>query len=340
MPSGIVRSLVAVAVVVALGAAVATAQNDMPVIGILSMPLSATEGCVCEQTSYGSVVEDPALGSCLVTYYKSWIEQAGARVAILPYDAPRATMDAFLEGVNGILFTGGALSLSNTTTYVQTAQYLLDYIIDQYNNDVYVPLHGTCLGSQLLATLVAGTDTVVSYPFDSYGISLPLDFTAAAKSSHLFGSAPSEIYDIFATQNVTSNLHHAGVTPDTYASNPKLAEFFTVLSTNTGIDGKEFVSTAEGTTYPVTLSQWHPERPQFEWEAGIDLNHSPDAVAAMAYMANFLVSEARKNALSFTNATTETNALIYHYPSKYVPGEGGAQTVYFIPPFSNATLDA
>ena len=57
-------------------------------------------------------------------------------------------------------------------------------------------------------------------------------------------------------------------------------------------------------------------------------------------MANFLVSEARKNALSFTNATTETNALIYHYPSKYVPGEGGAQTVYFIPPFSNATLDA
>ena len=57
MPSGIVRALVAVAVVVALGAAVATAQNDMPVIGILSMPLSATEGCVCEQTSYGSVVE-------------------------------------------------------------------------------------------------------------------------------------------------------------------------------------------------------------------------------------------------------------------------------------------
>jgi len=53
------------------------------------------------------------------------------------------------------------------------------------------------------------------------------------------------------------------------------------------------VSSMEGTDVPIYGVQWHPERPQFEW-SDEGFNHNPAAVAAMQYMANFFVSEARK----------------------------------------------
>jgi len=40
-------------------------------------------------------------------------------------------------------------------------------------------------------------------------MSIPLqNFTAEAASSRLFGSAPKDILEKFATQNVTDNEHH------------------------------------------------------------------------------------------------------------------------------------
>lgn len=47
----------------------------------------------------------------------------------------------------------------------------------------------------------------------------------------------------------------------------------------------------EGLKYPVYATQWHPERPQFEWTVSLNLNHSAPAIEAMQYMGNFFVSE-------------------------------------------------
>ena len=41
------------------------------------------------------------------------------------------------------------------------------------------------------------------------------------------------------------NSHSYGVTMETFKNNPKLTEFFTVLSTNLDVNGVEFVSTVE-----------------------------------------------------------------------------------------------
>jgi gamma-glutamyl hydrolase len=58
--------------------------------------------------------------------------------------------------------------------------------------------------------------------------------------------------------------------------------------------------------------QWHPEKPQYEWDPNEVTNHSKDAVTAMQYMSEFLVSEARKSNHTYPSQTAEDNALIYN----------------------------
>lgn len=70
------------------------------------------------------------------------------------------------------------------------------------------------------------------------------------------------VYNTFAQQPVTINLHHDGVTPTAFASDARLSSFFDLLSTNVDRKGSPFVSTIEGKSVPVYGAQWHAERNQ------------------------------------------------------------------------------
>lgn len=50
----------------------------------------------------------------------------GAHFALPRYDLPKEELDAKFAAVNGVLFTGGMLSLLPNTTYYKTAKYLFD----------------------------------------------------------------------------------------------------------------------------------------------------------------------------------------------------------------------
>jgi gamma-glutamyl hydrolase len=92
--------------------------------------------------------------------------------------------------------------------------------------------------------------------FNAENISLPLNFTAAAKSSRMFGSAKKYIRDIFADEPVTMNNHQSGVSPATFAAYPQLSSFYNVLSTNFDKSGNEFISTWEAYSFPIYGTQW------------------------------------------------------------------------------------
>jgi len=55
-----------------------------------------------------------------------FLEQAGARVIPLPYDADKPTLDKLFNGINGILFPGGSADLSKTSKFGSNAAYLFD----------------------------------------------------------------------------------------------------------------------------------------------------------------------------------------------------------------------
>jgi len=259
--------------------------------------------------------------------YVKWAESGGARVVPIRFDASDAEISSLLPSLNGFLFTGGGADFTypnNTLTPVAlTAQRIFNTVLDASSAGETVPLWGTCMGFQLLSFLASGaTDPsiVVCPPFNSEDINLALDPTPAWKGSRLQSSAAAAggVDAILTSQTVTANFHHCGITPATFAASKNLTRIFgQPLSTNTDLDGKAFVSTIEGLTLPLYASQWHPEKPVFEWTTSHHTNHSDLSVKANSWTARFLVDQARLNNRSFANAGAESAALIYNYRAVY-----------------------
>ena len=299
--------------------------NAQPVIGVLSVPVESDDSpCITMSKNTGVTS-----ASCFNSYYFQWIEASGARAVIVPYDANISVINTLLDSVNGFLFTGGNLEqdgLMFNSTYMQTALAIYNGILAKNERGIYLPLHGTCQGFQILSLLTSMNQSILEYnAFDSENYSIPLDITQDGHhSSRLFSAnfAPSNIVNIFMTENVTMNLHHDGITPDSFYQDPHLPLFYVLASTNVDRQGKLYISTIEACQYPITATQWHPERPSFEWKQGMNLPHSSDAVLANAYIGQFFITDARRNNQTFTDLNLWSHLSVYSYP--LINGPGGA----------------
>ena len=259
-----------------------------PVIGILSSPNEES---------------DPAQGSFITDHYVKFLEAAGARVVPVVYDQSRESLDALQSKLNGILFTGGGLTLAEDSTYYQAAKRIYENAKRYTDSGNPFTLWGTCMGFQLLHILGSGSNhsVLLEHAYDSYYVSLPLTLTPAAKKSFLFDvdEIPAKLFNAFQTENITLNLHHDGVDPAAYEENPELGSAFTILSTNVDLKGKPFVSTFEAKKYPFYGAQWHPERPMFTWHPSENVIHNDRTIEAGLWMARRIVESARRSKSSF-----------------------------------------
>mmetsp|Transcript_31758 Transcript_31758/g.69470 ORF Transcript_31758/g.69470 Transcript_31758/m.69470 type:complete len:327 (+) Transcript_31758:45-1025(+) len=277
-------------------ATLAGAQADLadgPWIGILGLP-SAIE---CD--SMLGAAKGPG-ASCFSGLYDDWVRASGARAVGIPhnaFDANTTELNELLASLDGVLFTGGGLELApdgSAAPYYRTGDHIFHYSIQQKKAGVQFPVHGHCMGFQFLAILAAQGNTSVleSQAFDSESLSLPLEWTKEASETKWYKSLPADVLETFTNENSTTNLHHDGVTPDTFYTNPLLPNFFTVISTNHDRAGKAFLSTMEAKDYPIFGAQWHAERNLFEWKASQDVDHSPAAVRANAWAGLSFVADA------------------------------------------------
>lgn len=315
--------------------AAATAQpvvpppnNVFPTIGIVSLPLEGEPHCVTSGRKMFPHLRDRegqlgwnATESCFNSYYVNWIYSAGARVAVIPFDAPFDVLDTILDSVNGVLLTGGGLEadvLNLTSTYMAAAAYIVNKAKAKTDAGVFFPVHGTCQGFQVLCILAAGDPSVLQEgAYDSEDLPLPLDFNwTQAYASRAWGrDAPADVLLTLSTQPVTINFHRDGVHPDQWLNHSGLASMYRPVSSNVDRTGLPFVSTIEAYNYPITGTQWHPERNQFEWSApSVGINHGLPGITAVQYLANHIVQDARRNSQTFTNVTLENLLSMYNYP--------------------------
>jgi gamma-glutamyl hydrolase len=237
----------------AQGAGVDTQQQ--PVIGILSVPIDSTsEPCITS-----SRAQTPG-ASCFTSFYPKWIEAAGARAVVIPYNANATMLDRLFNAVNGILFTGGGAELFLNQTYVQTAMYLFDKVVASAAGPNPVALHGTCMGFQTLAIVASRNDSVLCRNcYSAENISWPLTLTPGALDAPVFKEMPAWMVDTFTTRNATLNLHHDGVPPEAVLENPALARLLTMVATNVDRVGAPFASMWAGAGgLPITGTQFHP----------------------------------------------------------------------------------
>lgn len=170
------------------------------------------------------------------------------------------------------LLTGGGAGLP------PAAQTVYDLTIAANDEGDFMPLWGTCLGFEWLLMCTSRDENILDPnlgQYDSFNLSLPLEFTDAARGSRLFGEAlPLGLYDVLATRNVTFNSHHEGIYPQHFAATESLSSFYSVLSTNKDRKGRPFVSTIEADEYPIYGVQWHPEKNRYEYVLSIFLCYS------------------------------------------------------------------
>ncbi|GMI51584.1 hypothetical protein ScalyP_jg3152 [Parmales sp. scaly parma] len=271
---------------------------DQPVIGILTYPSNSSS----------------PFSSYFDASYVKWIEQSGARVAPIRFDMQDMQpneLELLFSKINGVLFTGGPGQPEDNNSYFSTAKQLYKMVIESSD---YVPLWGTCLGFETIASLVGGGEEAVLTAFDAEKLSLPLTFEPDTKISKLFNpaSTPKNILETFQKLNVTTHWHDFGVSITNFDEKLRPNNLRS-LTTNLDRSGFEFVSTLEHVNKPVYATQWHPEANQFdttEKKGDGTPNRIPQATFAMQYLSSFMISEARKNQHSFANPDDFANSVL------------------------------
>lgn len=100
-------------------------ENTQPTIGIVTQPAGDAGG-------YG------AFGDAYVCAgYVKWPQAAGVQTVVIPWDAPRETIDRLLSSVNGVLLPGGPQTVLHAKPYsclkhsrsaILAMQYLANFL--------------------------------------------------------------------------------------------------------------------------------------------------------------------------------------------------------------------
>ncbi|XP_036377002.1 gamma-glutamyl hydrolase [Megalops cyprinoides] len=285
-----------------------TERNDAPVVGVLAQELPKPQAFA---TSY------------IAASYVKFLESAGARVVPVKVNQTHQEYERLFNSINGVLFPGGGVNLT-TSGYAEAARVFYNLALKANSEGDYFPVWGTCLGFEELTYLTSGK-FLLSHT-NTTGVALPLVFTKDSRNSRLFRNFPTDILEALASEPLTENSHQWSLTMKSYNKSEELRMFYKVLTTN--FDGKvEFVSTMEAYEFPFYGTQWHPEKNPFEWTRPY-IPHSPNAVKATFFMADFFVNEARKSSHRFPSKEEESEALIYQYSATYTGKKSAFEQIY------------
>ncbi|CAH6777393.1 gamma-glutamyl hydrolase [Phodopus roborovskii] len=256
--------------------------------------------------------------------YVKYIESAGARVVPIRLDLSRKNYAHIFKSINGILFPGGSVSIAHSE-YSHVARIFYKRAIESYDEGDYFPVWGTCLGFEELAFLVSGESLLTLT--NTVSVTLPLTFTEGALLGRMFQNFPAELLVSLALEPLTANFHKWSLSVKNFTENEKLNKFFSILTTNT-VGNIEYISSMEGFKYPVFGVQWHPEKAPYEWKGLKGISHAPNAVRTAFYLADFFVSEARKNDHHYEDELEEMQSLIYQSSPVYTRNISSFQQCY------------
>ena len=322
--SRIMRTATIILAVFLLFSRAAEAFTESPLVGIVSQP--------CMSGVCGPHEGDPPNTSYIAASYAKFVEMAGGRAVPLVYNEDKAELLRRLRVVNLLLFPGGAASLEAHSPFFQSAKWMFDEAVKMNAAGDRFPIHGTCLGFELFHVILAN-GTAVLDSFDAGDAAAPLILTAHAAGSRMFQNASSELLAAAQTRALAMESHVKGVNVSVYRDPAlKLSEFFTVLSTSFDVHGKEYVSSVESALFPITATQWHPEKAPFEYNPAQHIAHEPAAILLAQAVANMLVAEARRNHHAPASPDDVNNMSIDRESLRFTAASSPFQQAYILRP--------
>eukprot|EP01084_Bolivina_argentea_P309826 535955_1 len=304
--------------------------NDVPVIGILSVPCLpqvAAHDC----PSWTGVKAK----SYIAASYVKFLEAGGAKVVpILSTDSIEDVSKLVLK-LNGVLLTGGTEYFNSTSIYYNQVKNILN-TMRQYNKanpTKSIPLWATCLGFQALVCATSKTGpTILKGGYNAYNTALNVNFSPYGKTSRMFDSTmpssySSSVYTKMGTEDITWNDHGGGFNPTDFENDMYLSANFSIIGNSFApLSRKNFVTLIESKSN-LGLSwygaQFHPEKPQYEFASSQGL-HSLDSVFGNQYLTEFFVNECRTRNNIVMDESTLNEIVIYNYDPYYVDKNGGS----------------
>jgi gamma-glutamyl hydrolase len=169
------------------------------------------------------------------------------------------------------------------------------------------------LGFEALAILAAGGNDSVLAHFDAEDFAQPLYPTEKAEHSRLFSSLPPRVVHNLYTKPYAMQNHEHGISFQAFSKVQELQDFFNVLTLSIDREDKVYVSTIEARDYPISGTQWHPEKNAFEWTPDQHIPHSPEAIEITQEVANFIVGASRYNSHAPRSRKEEEELIIYNF---------------------------
>ncbi|EER14938.1 hypothetical protein Pmar_PMAR006335 [Perkinsus marinus ATCC 50983] len=131
---------------------------------------------------------------------------------------------------------------------------------------------------------------------------------------------------------MTYNHHDWGVWVDQLSSFPEAEKNFKVLATSTSTEvDREFIAVVEGRNEfdGVWAVQFHPEKPSYEWNSKLSVDHSRTSVEANRFFADFFISRVREHQpyRRCLPVSEEASVLVYNYPLHFTGWIGSPQTI-------------
>ncbi|KAG9391165.1 Peptidase C26 [Carpediemonas membranifera] len=250
-------------------------------------------------------------GSCgLPASYVKWTEASGARVVPVPYNLAKNELLFILHRVNGVLLPGGPgkPQIKPDTDYMATVRYILDFALESNRVGRPFALHATCLGFEALSVIISDDNNVL-FETDAANMTSRLIDVNMAKSKMLSDPWLQEKY---TQHDIAPNYHHYGVRPHVFETGPW--KDYMLVATEKDLSGNTFVAVFEHKSFPIFATQFHPEKPAFEWGPVYSAtSHQMIAVEAGQRLANNLVSYSRTSLNRFESPELLRQLLIYNY---------------------------
>jgi gamma-glutamyl hydrolase len=194
-----------------------------------------------------------------------------ARAAIIPCQGSWENFTSVVSQVNGFLFTGMftdyQMDNGTITGYGERGRYILDYVVQQNEANVWLPLFAECKGFNMVTFFVSGVPywrSLIRDDIAASDMAAPIHFNQNKdyESTKIYAAAAStNSVELMTSGNNLYNRHNYGILPVNYSSNKNLTNFFgDYIATTVDQNGISFVSFVEHPRYPIYGMATHPEK--------------------------------------------------------------------------------
>ena len=227
--------------------------------------------------------------------YVDWCIDRGAHVLLIPYDTTEH--EAYMSMIHGLLIPGGETGyVLKNKAFIHSVTRFVELSLQP---NIYFPIWGTCLGYEMLLTVIGGVMSFKRYVANGL---YPIQITPDGKKSRMFHSFSSQYLHFLEHKKSTLQHHDYGMSVTDFMDNLHLTRFYHILATSIDEKGKEYIAAIEGKYYPIYGVAWHPERQSHSGAFG-----------------DFFLSELQKNKrpLSATCASLSLTNHALHRCSQY-----------------------